>query len=370
MKRTMVVLGCALLIGVSGGGGQLPWEQGRWRIEAEEARVERYLGREALYLVNGTAWLDGVSLRDGVVEFDLAAPGEMGFHGLRFRAVDDANHEHFYVRPFLSGQPDATQYTPVFHAVSGWQIYTGPRHARDVEWPADRWVRVRVAIRGRRAEVSIDGGEPLVFPELVRAPVAGPIGLSASGAAARFANVVVRAGADPGFTGAEAPAAPAAEPGTVEAWRVSDPFPEEEVDSVTRLDRALVAGRSWQPLASGFRGIANLARLHGVGEAGNTVFAALTLRSDGPRRLPVRLGFSDRVRVFLNGSLLYAGADEWRSRDHRFLGTIGLFDTVALPLVDGDNELLLAVSEDFGGWGITLQLPAWDGVEVTQTTRW
>lgn len=39
-------------------------------------------------------------------------------------------------------------------------------------------------------------------------------------------------------------------------------------------------------------------------------------------------------------------------RDYRFLGTIGLFDEVYLPLKKGENELWLAVTESFGGWGI------------------
>ena len=63
-------------------------------------------------------------------------------------------------------------------------------------------------------------------------------------------------------------------------------------------------------------------------------------------------GFSDRVRVYLNGRLLYAGNDGYTTRDYRFLGSVGLFDTVALPLQKGDNELAFAVSENFGGWAV------------------
>ena len=61
-------------------------------------------------------------------------------------------------------------------------------------------------------------------------------------------------------------------------------------------------------------------------------------------------GFSDRVRVYLNGRLLFQGDDTYRSRDYRFLGSIGYFDALYLPLRKGENELLMAVSEDLGGW--------------------
>ena len=60
--------------------------------------------------------------------------------------------------------------------------------------------------------------------------------------------------------------------------------------------------------------------------------------------------------VFLNGERLFRGSDGYRSRDYRFLGSIGWYDTVYLPLDEGENELLVAVSEDFGGWGIQARL--------------
>jgi len=41
--------------------------------------------------------------------------------------------------------------------------------------------------------------------------------------------------------------------------------------------------------------------------------------------------------------------DTYRSRDYRFLGSIGYFDTLHLPLVEGENDLVVAVSEDLGG---------------------
>ena len=59
--------------------------------------------------------------------------------------------------------------------------------------------------------------------------------------------------------------------------------------------------------------------------------------------------------VFLNGERLFRGSDGYRSRDYRFLGN-GWYDTVYLPLDEGENELLVAVSEDFGGWGIQARL--------------
>jgi hypothetical protein len=101
----------------------------------------------------------------------------------------------------------------------------------------------------------------------------------------------------------------------------------------------------------------NLARLAGIRDGRNTVLARTTIRSEREQTVGLQLGFSDRAAVYLAGRLLYRGDDAYRSRDYRFLGSIGYWDTVYLPLAHGDNELTVAVSEDFGGWGVQARLP-------------
>jgi hypothetical protein len=132
--------------------------------------------------------------------------------------------------------------------------------------------------------------------------------------------------------------------GTITRWRVSTTFPESKIESVT--------GLQWEDLGVGDNGIANLAALRRRENTNNTVFASTTLHADKAGTLRVRFGYSDRVVAFLNGRPIYRGIAQFGSRDPRFLGSIGLFDELDLPLHAGDNELRFAVSEDFGGWGI------------------
>ena len=79
----------------------------------------------------------------------------------------------------------------------------------------------------------------------------------------------------------------------------------------------------------------------------------MTINSEKDQTKFFDFGYSDRVVVILNGKPIYKGTNKWRTRDYRYLGTIGLFDGVYLDLKKGKNELLLAVSEDFGGWLVT-----------------
>jgi hypothetical protein len=72
-------------------------------------------------------------------------------------------------------------------------------------------------------------------------------------------------------------------------------------------------------------------------------------------------GFSDRARLYFNNKLLYAGEDNFLSRDYRFLGTMGYYDAVYLDLKKGRNEVWIAVSENEGGWGVMGMLEELDG---------
>ena len=335
-------------------GTPITFEDPRWKVTAEETRRESYLGRDALYLRNGEAWLDGVTFQDGIVEFDVAAPEDAGFHGLSFRAQDHENSEHIYIRPHLSDKPDATQYQPIYNGNSAWQIYTGLRYAQPVTVPHDRWVHIKASFHGKRLEFSVDG-KTLVFPDLVRPLAAGAIAISSSVAGARFANVIVRPDATEAAAGGDGAAAPEVPANSVAKWRISNAFAEGKLEAT-----------SWDTLSTATRGIANIAMLRKRDKEHNTVIASVTLRAATATTARLNFGFSDRVIVYFNGKPVYRGNDRFQTRDYRFLGTVGFFDEVDLPLKRGDNEVQFAVSEDFGGWAIGAQLVDSPGVSIVE----
>jgi hypothetical protein len=368
------VLAGSLATGASGAdardGTAVAPDSGRWRLQASEARGEEHLGRPSLRLKGGTAVVESVSLLDGWIEFDVSFSPERGFVGGIWRVADEENHELFYLRPHQSGNPDASQYTPVFHGVWGWQLYLAPRYAVPVEHRFGEWMRVRIVFAGRRAAIYVDDLETpvLVVDDLKREPAAGAVGLSAGSFApawlSRFAYGE-GGGPIPAASGEPAPISPLdSERGTIGAWRVSDAFAESDLDGVVELGAGQLDGRTWTTLQAEPGGLADLARVQGLGAGRSTAFAAATLTSDRARTAALVFGFSDRVRVYLNGRLLFRGDDGYTTRDYRFLGSIGYFDTLYLPLEEGDNELVLAVSESFGGWGVQARLEDPDGVAV------
>jgi hypothetical protein len=363
LARAGALVPLALAALAASARAQQPFDTAAWTISAAESRVEPNRGRSALLLRDGAAWLRGSRFQNGTIEFDIAFSDVPGFPGIAFRAATHDDYELFYLREDVSG-PHATQYTPVLHGLYAWQIYSGPAWEGTTRWTYDRWVHVKLVVSGSRAELDVDGDSVQVIPRLRGPQGAGEVGIFAGTGAVRFANFVVRPEQAPPVGGATLATHDSTPATIVRTWRVSTTFAESLLTGVR--DLAAVPGPAkWSTLDIEERGIANLARLAGNGSGRNTVVAAVTITSDRARTVPVRFGFSDRVRVYLNGRMLYAGNDGFGTHDPEFLGIVGLFDELALPLKRGPNELWFAVSETFGGWAITADLPDRDGITVS-----
>jgi hypothetical protein len=325
---------------------------------------EEYLGQPSLRLRGTDATLKEVSFTNGIIEYDAAFPPDRGGIGIAFRLQDDKNSEWFYVRPHQSGNPDAVQYMPLTGGLDSWQLYHGEGYSAAVPLTHNQWMHFRLVVGGNQMEVYInDMAKPALFvPELKRPVRAGKLSLFG---AAHFANFRYTPLDKPVLVSVAQPLPPAPA-GTITAWQVSDAFPEKSLEEVLTLTPAHKKGRQWQTLSAEPTGLVNLATGPEWSEQANTTFARVVIVSDKAQTKKLRLGFSDRARVYLNDQVLYAGYDAFRSRDYRFLGTVGYWDEVYLPLRKGRNELWVAVSEEFGGWGIRAAFADPAGVKVEQ----
>lgn len=327
------------------------------------ARIEPHLGRETLIFSNGRLWLQGVEFTDGVFEFDIAFDEGFGFIGPMWRAERRDRFEEIYFRTHLSGKPDAVQYTPVENGLSAWQIFSDENSTAAIDLNYDGWNHLKVVVEGDAADLYFNSDTPVLhIPDLKTNIAAGAVGLRVGGrgAEARLSNIEVRALRDgEGVVGApkETPALPE---GLITSWEVSPPFAETGVETALSLSKGHTDDLTWRTLDAETNGIANLARLSGADEGADTVFVKMKIDSARAQMKELRFGYSDRVRIYVNGKRAYFGNSQWRARDYRFLGTVGFFDSVGLDLKRGDNEILIAVSETFGGW-------AWAGAMADQS---
>ena len=355
----------------------IPLDSG-WTLTGDGTRIEEYRGTQALRVRTGRAIRRDVSLQDGTIDFDMAVTPHRSFVYLQFRMVDDDNHEEIYFRPHKSSLPDAIQYAPVWNGESNWQLYHGKGGTAPVAFTRDEWIHVRVVISGQRAALFVgDGATPELVMRLARTPAPGyvalrsfvPAGGAPDGAvAATFANVVVRSGHVPYEFG---PTPRDSTPvGLVTRWQISPAFAVEP-GAVTGLPDSLLTSRArWASIPVEPNGIAIIGRHVKRPARQAATIARLVLRANADGLQRMDLGYSDYVTVFANGRPLFAGDAHYSFDEPRQEGVIGLFQSMVwLPLVRGDNEILLAVADGFGGWGLTARLDPAAGVSVVPPPR-
>ena len=152
--------------------------------------------------------------------------------------------------------------------------------------------------------------------------------------------------------------------GVIEHWSVSNPFAEVSLQNVLELSNKQKAGLSWEEVNVEERGFANLARVADKTKPTNTVFAKVVIQSDRKQVKRLSYGVSDRGVIFLNNQIVAGSQNNYLSQDYRHLGTIGFFDDAYLHLKKGRNELWIAVSENFGGWGVMARIENREGIRI------
>jgi len=347
-------------------GQAVPFTDARWMLLDREARPMPYLGQPSLFIDNGFALLRDSAFGDGTIEFDIAMHGHTSFAGVVFRAASSDDCELVYLRPFLSRQADAVQYTPVFNGFFGWQLYNGKGYTAAAELPLNRWVHVKLVVAGYSAQLFIDRAqEPqLTVTSLKRPWARGMVGLWGNFGGANFANVVV----SPADTGAPAsrPADSLPTPQPISAWELSPAFETATTKPDVLPARNPNAAREWTAVTAESSGLVNIAQYRHAARTPSSalssrdlVFARTVVSSPRSQRMKLVFAYSDEVHLFVNGRLLYEGDSAFARRDPSSLGIASLGpDAVYVDLHPGANEIVLAVSEKFGGWGFAARLEA------------
>ena len=373
MRNAVVPLVAILILPLAAAAQeQVEFSGYTFTVAGQDVRLGERFGQPAMLIRNSAAYIREIDFQDGTIEFDIASTGHRSFVGVAFR-VDErgADYENFYLRPHNSGRFDAMQYTPVFNGISAWQLV--PEHNASLEIPTDRWLHVRLEVQGSRLRVYFDGAtEPTMEVERLRhGRTSGMVAIRAffpenepeGFYPTAFANFVVRAGDASGDYAEVSP--PPDESGFITRWALSPVFQADEA-RMEVLPPQVLAAQGWRVVPSDEAGRVNLA-MHadtvrrGGGRVG--ILARAVIESDRDQVRKLNFGFSDVGSVFLNGRLLFSADNTYRSRSERYLGVMTIEnDALYLPLRRGTNELIFAVTESFGGWGLTARLDDLEGV--------
>jgi hypothetical protein len=353
----------------------LPFDDPAWEFQGADTRVEELAGETALRLRSGRAVRRDVEFQDGTIEFDMLLTPHRSFVYLQFRIQDDSEYEDLYFRAHKSQLPDAVQYTPVYNRSSNWQIYHGEGHTAAAEFTPGQWQHVRVVAKGNQAAIFVGDAKA---PQLVVSPLArgnskgyialrgfAPQGIPEGIPIANFANVVVRPGEVPFDFSAVDTTIPE-DPGAITRWHVSPSFPPP-VAVPRELPAEILQAEGWTTLPTDPAGLLVLFkhRARPEGSRGATALARVTIRAAEATTRRFDFGYSDQVAVYLNGRLLFSSNDSYSFNFPRRQGLLTPDQgSLYLPLQKGPNELVLAVADVFGGWGLLGRFEDLAGLEI------
>ena len=346
------VAGAVLMLASIVGAQTVQFTPDRWDLK--NAEVKEHLGRQALA---GTAWLKDAVFENGVIEVDLATNRQRSYPAIIFRRQADGECEQVYFRPHRAGfYPDAVQYAPVFNGVTGWQLYSGPGFTAGVTLPENQWVHVRIEVKGMQARVFVgDAARPvLVVDELKRGAGRGALGLEGPrDGSAYFSHFSFSTNDHLQFDPAPTPDPV---PGIITEWSLSSVHRANTISRERFLDGQQPEKINWQSVTAEAGGLVDIARyVKPVAGGASRIWARATVTSDRKEFRPFVFGYSDDVSIYLNGQIVFHGISGYKSRDPSFLGIVGWNDTVYLPLDTGANELVLSVTDTFGGWGFMVR---------------
>ncbi|MGC2111990.1 MAG: hypothetical protein WA655_20900 [Candidatus Korobacteraceae bacterium] len=356
----------------------VPLSPDRWTIGEKNERaapgqdlstngkVVDHLGQPSLHLAKGFAYVRDLDLQNGTIDADMAFDPKGSFIGLAFRVQSEDNYELFFFRKGAAGSDQAIQYTPGFLGANAWQIYNVPQYAGTGDFPYDQWFHVRVVVAGMVAKLYLNhAAEPaLVVPDLKQGYSKGSIGFWGQAGGGYFANVTYT----PDNATYACDPKPSFLPGTLTDWELSQMFDAGENDPAVYPD---VRKLQWEKVQAESPGMVVIQRYrrdpniippeYGAKAervpGSKFVFARTTIHADRDELRKMNLGYSDQVVVYLNSKPIYSGNNAYHSREPDYLGLLNAdSDVVYLPLKKGDNELVLAVTEFFGGWGYMCRL--------------
>jgi hypothetical protein len=340
----------------------------RWQVK-ENAEFLRQLGfyHGLMRLNSGSAVLKDITFSDGTIEFDVNTIAR-GAPGIAFRRQDEDNFELLYLRPDPNCPAFGAciQYAPKTHGVLLWDLFA--QYQTRAPLRENGWNHIRMVVAGRRMNVFVnDAPSPtLEVGRLEGDAIKGSLQLLGP---ATFANMVIAPGAIGALSREPAVDPLSVDPGVVRNWRLS-PFSALPDGKEPTYSEMPGASPEWKTISAERNALLNLSREYGrpLPEPKRALaWLKTNIVSDKKQTKNVNIGWTREMWVFVNGKLAYTGKNLYESEaDRKTPDARCSLENAAftLPLEAGDNEVAVAIANNFFGWGLMLRLADPQGVHL------
>jgi hypothetical protein len=318
-------------------------------------------------LNSGQATLKDITFSDGTIEFDVNTIGR-GAPAIAFRQQDEKNFEFLYLRPdpACPAFNACVQYTPQTHGVLLWDLF--PQYQARAPLRENGWNHIKMVISGKRMNVFVNDAVPptLQVGRLEGDAMKGGLHLQGPGT---FANLVITPDAVEGLA-PEPVRDPLEGDGRVfRNWRLSA-FSALAEGKEPMYNEMPGESQEWRTIGAERGGLINLSRVYGKPLPESTRAVAwlkTTIASDRKQTKKVDIGWTRELWVWVNGKLAFGGKNLWEVEEMRKFPDARCSlenGSFMLPLEAGDNEVAVAIANNFFGWGLMLRAVDTEGIHL------
>lgn len=338
----------------------------KWVFQDGKVEFIEYKGQKAMKLAqnSGQVVVKDVLFKDGTIEFDVE-PILPGFaQSIYFHRKDEKEQEIVYLRVGTIGNKlanTAIQYTPYFDGINMWDMY--PQYQGPAPIKKDDWNHLKLVVSGHQMRVYMNY-QPRPVLEIPRLEGNLSEGSIAFEGASYMKNVVVKPNETEGLSPQEGIDLTNHDANYLRKWAVSKPLP------LPLGNEAYLAGQPkpenyLDSISAESGGFINLTRKFGGNKERKVIWLKTKIMAKEAVKTKLQLGFSDEIWVFLNNQTVLVDKNLFQQPAMRKYpeGRMSKDNaSVEINLKQGENDLMIALANDFYGWGLVARLESTEGL--------
>ena len=357
-----------------------PFTEDYWTPKTDNVQFVTYKGTQAVKSSNNQyieLVLKEVDFSVGTIEYDVELKGR-GFPGIVFHLDETTkNSETYYLRYFGQLNPlsrTTMQYAAVIDGVNLWDLTDDYQAAASIK--ENSWNHIKLVLSEQQLKVYVNdmSRAALQVPILEGLTKHGKISLNGD---VVYSNFTLHPGATEDLASGKGFDPTYNDPNYMRRWEVQapilfptgkDPMQQINTNPGVKIDAAYYnAENAWSPIEAKHRAMVNLTEKFGETATGERRLTWLrtTVRSKTDQEKLLRMGFSDEVWVFINGQPLHQNKNYYGSPGMKEPRGRCTLDNTAftVPLKEGENEILIGLSNYFFGWGLITRWENTGGLE-------
>ncbi len=319
----------------------------------------------------GAVLLKDMTFKDGTIEFDFepASPMTLGSSPTVYlrgnTQKNDTEILYIRARPNKPTANDGVQYAPILGGVNMWDMY--PEYQAPALFEADKTNHLKMVVSGHQMRVYVnDMNRPTLH--ILKLEGNSTEGMLALDGGMVVSNMLVKPDIIDDLPGIIAPDLTDHDAQYLRNWSLTKPTDLPAGNEVTPANLPKPETFT-ETIEAERKGMINLTRKFGGNNTRKVVWLKAKIKVAEYQKNVMQLGFSDDVWVFLNNQMVYLDKNNYLQPPMRKYpeGRISIQNAkVNLNLKQGDNELLIAVANDFYGWGIIARLESMEGIEFVK----